>query len=355
MADVFEVFDKNMNGLGAVDLYDELVWERRYYEAGYAEMHAPATVNNSELLKIGNILYKNGATEAMIITALSENKSESIESKVAYGRFLSSLLHKHIVRSEIYYDGPVEELMRTLVAETVMNKNNDDYISFIRLGKKAGLSKKYSGYIEYGDLHDTLKKLATETDVAFRVRFDPSDKIAYFECYEGKDRSVMQTVNPQVVFSELYDNILSSAELMTDTTEEVTTVTARYKGPYGEVSVTYNPSAKQGVNKKELYIKGDAVTYTDSQGVTHLDKAETRKKLMQQAKEAIKTVRRDFTCSTGYAGGYKTDYDLGDIVTIYKPDWGVTAHLRIDKITENTTAAGYEVIPVFGTPHPSAE
>lgn len=355
MADIFEVFDSNLNGLGAVDLYDELVWERRYYEAGYAEMHAPATNHNSELLKIGNILYKNGGTEALIITALRENKSDEVESKVAYGRFLSYLLHKHIIRSDFYYGGPVEELMRTLVCETVMNEENDDYIPFVKLGKKSRVTKEYRGYVEYGDLHDTLKKIATETGVSFRIRFDPSEKAAYFECYEGKDRSVMQTENPQVVFSEIYDNILSSAELMTDTTEEITAATARYKGPYGEVSATYNPSGKRGINKKELYIEGDAVTYVDSQGITRLDKAETKKRLMQHAKEAIKAASYDFTCSAGYAAGYKSDYDLGDIVTIYKPDWGVTVHLRIDKITENTTAAGHEVIPVFGTPHPLTE
>lgn len=355
MAEYFEIFSRDIVSLGIVDVYDECVWERRYFEAGYFELHAPSTENNLKLLKRGRFLYKNGSAESGMITAINLTEEDGVGKITVYGRFLSYLLHKHLIKNSYTFDGSAESAMRALVSGVICNSDRDDYIPYIKLGNITGASGVFSGSVDYGDLHDTLSNISQLSGTAFRLRLDPAAKLIYFECYEGKNRSVEQTANPQVVFSGEYDNILSSASISEDETPEVNAVTVRYKGVYGEISVSYNPSNASGANKKEIYVEAEAETVTTSEGITAIDTSSTRAKFLQTAKETIKAVTRDFTCAVSYEGEYKAQYDLGDIVTVYKKEWGIIQNLRIVTLTENTTAAGYEVIPVFGEPYPSGQ
>lgn len=352
MADYFEVFSDNFENIGIVDIYDELVWERRFYEAGYGEVHAPATANNLNLLENGRILYKNGAKESMLITATDSVESDGSVTVTAYGRFLSWILKKHIVKGLYELSGNVQDVMRMLVQTVVMNSATEDFIPELRLGVKSNVTATFSGTIGYGDLHDILTNISKQTGVGFAIEFNPENHLLYFTCTEGKDRSVGQETNPQIVFSKEYDNITSSAELMIDTTEEVNSVTVRYKGELGELEVNYNPQHKTGREKKEILILGNPVTYTTPEGETKMNVSATRAKFLQTAKDAIVAVSRKFSCSVS-DNGYKGEYDLGDLVTIFKPEWRIAKTMRIEKITENATGAGFSLIPAFCEPFPA--
>lgn len=352
MADYFEVFSDNFENIGIVDVYDELVWERRFYEAGYGELHAPATVNNLKLLSVGNVLYKNGAKESMIITAVNSSESDGSTTATAYGRFLSWILKKHIVNGLYELSGNVQDVMRTLVQTVVMNSASEDFIPELRLGDKNKVTATFSGTVGYGDLHDILTNISKQTGVGFAVEFNPENHLLYFTCTEGKDRSVEQEANSQVVFSKEYDNITSSAELMIDTTEEVNAVTVRYKGEYGEIIVSHNPQHKTGREKKEILLSGEPVIYTTENGQTKMNVAATKAKFLQMAKDSISAVFKKFSCSVN-DNGYKHEYDLGDVITIFKPEWGISKNMRIEKITENATGAGFSLIPAFCEPFPA--
>lgn len=345
----FEVFDLGINSLGIVDVYDEIVWERRYYESGYFELHAPATDNNLKLLAENRILYQNSAEESGLITAIFLSEEDGTGKITVCGRFLSFLLHKRLIKSETVVSGNAETIMRKLVTDVMANNEG---FEIIKLGEISKTSGTYSAPIGYGDLHDTLSMISMLSGTAFRLRLSPAEKLIYFECYEGKDRSVNQTENPQIVFSADYDNILSSAQLTRDITPEINAATVRYSGEYGEISLEYNPLKLTGLDKKEIYI--DEVPKTKrSGGTTVIDEEATIAEFTKIAKEAITAPTFDFTCAVSYEGEYRAGYDLGDIVTVYKKEWGITKSLRITTMTENTTAAGYSVIPVFGEPFPS--
>ena len=349
MNSYFEIYDEDFTALGIVDVFNELVWERRYFEAGYFELHAPATANNSQLIKEGRILYKPNSEESGYITCVRRYTSDGRELMTAYGRFLSFRFRKKVIKGDYEYTGTAEAFMTKLVNDVLLNSDNDDYFPRLKLGTLNNCKGRFSGVVGYGDLHDTLKKIAEESGTAFRLRFSPEERFYIFECYEGADKSINQTVNPQMVFSEEYDNILSESELTTDLTPLVNAVTARYYGELGEVVVEYNPTGATGKQKNEVYVEGKAVTMKNSEGETVLNVSATRKKLLQLAKEKIKPVSFDFSASVSYEGSYKSDYELGDIVTIYHKKWGITEHKRISAITENTTEAGFSVIPVFST------
>ena len=52
------------------------------------------------------------------------------------------------------------------------------------------------------------------------------------------------------------------------------------------------------------------------------------------------------------ANGYKTAWDLGDIVTVRMTRWNKTASARVTEVEEIYEGGTAEIIPVLGSPLP---
>lgn len=352
------IADGNYNIIGVVDIYEYLMWERRFYQAGYFELHVPATDNNLTLLKQGNFIFKGNASENGIIKYINvTDEGDGRVTITASGYFLSYLLHGHIVKNRVSFTDTAENIMRSLVESTVMNEYSEDYISYIKLGEKKGITKVITFTTEYTDLHTALSEISKQSGVSFILRADLNEKLLYFECYEGLDRSAEQTVNPQVIFSPRYDTILSSPTYTDDDTVTVNAAVAFYSGSLGRVVVEYNPEKKTGTEKKAVAVRGQAVTYTTEGGGQALDVAATQAALLALAKEQIKSRTNRFTSSVSFTGNleYKKSYDIGDIVTTEYPDWQVSLTQRIHKVTEIYDSTGTEVIPELGDVWPKGK
>jgi hypothetical protein len=58
------IFNTNRELVGIVESFEYLRWTRRYSQCGSFELKAIATQENAELLKEGNIIWKNDDEEA---------------------------------------------------------------------------------------------------------------------------------------------------------------------------------------------------------------------------------------------------------------------------------------------------
>ena len=72
--------------------------------------------------------------------------------------------------------------------------------------------------------------------------------------------------------------------------------------------------------------------------------------------QRIKYANNSFECKTIPAGNFKygVDYDLGDIVTIKKVNWGISQDLRLSAINEVYEYGNQVIEPVFGNPLPES-
>lgn len=352
------VYDNDFEPRGIVDIQSSVLWERRFYEAGYFEIHTPASENNNALLHQGSYIMRTDAFESGVIIYTQASTDESgATDMTTIGRFLSWLLHGHIVQSTTTYTGNAETIMRTLVENTVMNSETVDYIPDLALGELCGTEKTVNVRLEFPDLHDALKEIARCSGVGFRIILDPNDKKLYFECYDSHDYSAEQDENPRVIFSPDYDTIIGSASYTVNDNNTVNCVTMRYSGQYGQVVVRYNPKNVSGLDMREIYVETDkCVTYT-VEGATYLDVAATHNLLRSMAPQYIHEKETSVEAAAAYTGSfvYKEDYDIGDIVTVeYKP-YDITLTQRIHTIVENYTEAGKEIIPITGPIWPKGE
>lgn len=341
------VYSQDHIAQGIIDTQISLLWERRFFEAGYFEIHCPATENNNTLLKLGAYIMRADSLETGYVKYLRKETDQDSKSEViAIGRFLSYLLYGHVIEeAQSITAQNAETVMRRLVSAVFPNTGGRETDN-LYLGSLCYTKQTITIFINYGDdLYETLVEIAKRTGVGFRIILDPNNGRHYFECYEGKDLSANQYDNPQVIFSPDYDTILGDVSYTEDDSDTVNAVVAQYYGELGRVEVNYNPTNAQGLHKHEKFITGEPVTYRDAQG-THLDESATRASLLEAAKRTILLKNTNVSASVVAEGSYKykEDYDIGDIVTIqYKP-YDIELTKRIERIAENYSDTGIEHI-----------
>ena len=350
------VYDKNIDPLGIIDTENSLLWERRFYEAGYFEIHLPPTADNNALALTKNYIMRTDAQESGVVLYVGKNAEDDGTTDVTViGRFLSYLLHGHVVRSAQTYTGNAEDIMRQLVESVCIAGAQPDIIPGLSLGAHSGSTNEVTVRLEYPDLHDALREIARLSGVGFIIKLDPNSGSLVFSCRAGKDSSAGQSENPQVIFSPEYDSIVGGVSAVNDNSETVNAVTMRYSGEFGEVVTRYDRACATGTELHEKCVTTDQCKTIIVDGATVLDVAGTIALLQSLAPQYIVPERYEVAASVARSGSYeyKTDYDIGDIVTIQYEPFGITLDRRIHKIQENYSEIGIETVPVLGDIYPA--
>lgn len=345
-----KVYDINLMRQGVIDVYRSLIWTRKYKEAGTIELHAALNSRNLGLLQEGNIITMTGSVESAIIEGMAaDDYSNEI---TATGRMLSSGLSRRGIKTVVNVsDAQYEDVMRHLVDISTINCSNP--LPHLILGKRQGLGGTVTLQVSYKDLYTYLMKLSACSNLGFRVRGDYKEKQFYFEVYEGKNHSVNQIGNKRVIFSEIYRNI-NKATFTTNSQNYKTHAIVFGDGEGTARTVmeaTIDPTAT-GWKRRELMvdardIKRDNLTAAQYQSaLIQRGNEKLAEYGIVECLEAVTLPNVNFT--------YKTDYDLGDIVTVNKKAWCIKMDKRITEIQEVYENGCFSIIPTFGDPLPDA-
>lgn len=336
-------YNKDLNFIGLMENQKSLIWTRRFYEPGQMRLYAPLTEDNLRLMVKGNIVWMRGRVEAAVIEDRIIKDTPEESQIEAAGRFLSSYMDRRLIRPSVSFSGKTEVAMRSLLSGAFA-------LPRVTLGVLNGFDDTVSFQATYKNLLDYETKLAKTSNIGYRFRPDFNEKVIYFETYKGLDRTLSQSTNNRVVFSERYDN-LSEIEYRENDQLKKTTVYIGGSGTGNERTIVTIGEEETGLDRRELFV--DARDLTQADGMT-LD--EYKEKLRQRGLEKLVEYQetQSLSCVTDANGNfaYKVNYDLGDIVTVKKQNWGISVNLRITEIEEVYENGGMEVHPVFGTPLP---
>lgn len=361
-----DVINSLFENVGTVDNYDSLIWTRKYFEAGEFEIYAPATSNNRSLLIPGNYINKPGATESGQIYAINAADNEAGEKYIkATGRFISNILSRHLIRHNIIFENiNAAAAMKKLVDMTVINGETDDTIDILSISTETdNVTATFTGAIKaYTDLYDALVAISYQTGAGFKIAFSDDLTGLVFSCYEAKDVSTGQDVNPQIEFKKEYNNI-SGSNYTYDQETEVNAVVAEYDGDLGHAMVEVNPDSKTGIAKKEIHITGECVTskaYRQNDAgeweqYDVINTTETEKALKTLAYSALIPASESFLADIDLYSkttAYKKDYDLGDIITVTDETINKTLIARIYEVTETDDSSGHDITAVLGSRYP---
>lgn len=336
------IYDKNMNFLNVIENHNSLEWHRKYYEAGNFTLYIPLTPQNIRLCQRGNLVWKRGAVEAGVIedVVLDDNPRR----KMAYikGRFLSSWMSRRVILGTMNFSGKIEVGMRRL-----FNNITPFTTPTIELGTLNNFQETVRFQATYKNMADYETKLAQYGGYGYRFRPDFTAKKVTFEIYKGVDRSRSQSENAYVEFSDTFDNLVE----MQYTDNDQLWKNVAYVGGQGEgderVFVEVGDTESTGLDRRELYVDARDMApdlLTDAQYEEAL-KTRGREKLEQYIRS--QTVNLAVNAESNFV--YLRDYDLGDIVTIKKSDWGINEDLRITEIAEIYEHGKMTVEPTFGS------
>lgn len=337
------IYDASMNRIGIVELFSSMIWTRKYYEPGTFEIKAPIIAENALLFVPGNIISKAGAVEAGVIEDVSLSEYSGRSEAVIKGRFLSSYMDRRLIRSTVNFNGKVEVAMRQLLTEATA-------IPSVELGSLNGFAETVEFQATMKNLLTYETKLSRYSNIGFRFRPDFASKRIYFDTYKGTNRSYEQNANPKVIFSETYENLNKASYRYNNQLHK----TLAYVGGEGEGSqrVYVTVGSGTGLDLREVFVDAKDI---HSDGMTT---AEYEAALAQRGQEALDKadISESVDCEAAPDVNfkYKTDYDLGDIVTIQKKRWGITFNRRIVELQEIYQNGGMRVALTFGTPLPQA-
>lgn len=341
------ILNTNLEIIATIDEYRSLIWTPRFNTCGDFELYVPATETNIKLLKKRYYVMRSDDTSkvAVIEKVKINQDAENGDYITASGRDASSILWRRIVWLQTTYSGPAERVIRRMITSAFLDPEiADRAVTNLKLGSMIGDTEKIKMQFTGDVIGDAIVKICQEQGLGFRTLFDRATNKFTFSLYKGTDRSYNQSARPFVVFSEDFDNLLSST--YTDDGSVYKNV-ARIGGEgQGIQRVMTQVGSATGLNRYETFI--NAATLSSNKG--ELSSAEYKNILKQKAKETLaglKTqesmeaqIEPNFTYTLG------KDYELGDIVEIVD-EYGHQAAVRITEIIESWGDTGYSCIPHF--------
>lgn len=328
------IFNTNRELVGIVESFEYLRWTRRYSQCGSFELKAIATQENAELLKEGNIIWKNDDEEAGIIEHLSLSQTDQ-EFITVSGRFATSFLARRIVWQTEKLSGDISDCVEQLIENNLINPSDvARKISGISFSSPS-LDIPISTQISYRNLMDAVTELCEVSEVGIKTIFTPETGVFTIMLYKGTES--------QAVFSKEYENL----------TEQVYTVSAAdfantaLVGGEGEgaertfVAIT----SGSGETRHEIFVDAKDLRAEDF-GVDYINTLIFR----GQSKLNEQVIRYSFDTSVNPHGSltYKVDFDLGQVVKVISKAWGVSMTTRIAEVEETYDADGQSISVVFG-------
>lgn len=353
------ILDELFRSLYNIDTFESLIWTERYNGCGNFEFYTPVsqsilqvvnTIQKKMEAKLDCYAWLKDSGTAMVIEDLEITTDvETGNHLIVSGRGLESLLERRIIWDQTVLNGKLQNGVQKLIADAIIDpKITDRKISkFIfspsvdELITSLTIRAQYTG----DNLYDTILTICDTYQLGFDVILDSNNNFVFSLIY-GEDRSYEQDINPYVVFSPKYENIINSDYLESvKTLKNVTLVAGEDEGTSRRTRIVGSSS---GLARRELYTDARDIQSETEDGV--LPDSEYNALLDQRGTE--KLAENIYTkVFTGEIEATKTfiygrDFFKGDIVQIVN-EYGMESRVRVSEIVRVQDASGYSMYPTF--------
>lgn len=340
------ILNEKFDVIGVIDNAASIIWATKYADMGDFEIYANATNDNITLLQPGH--YVKRWDDDMVGIIKKVNLTTNIEDGnyiTVSGPDLKDVLRRRIIWSQTILSGTIADCITKLLDENILNPSNpmrkisNFKITINTLPTDMTINKQITG----DNLLDAIIELCNIVGYGFKVMLN-EDKQIEFVLYEGVNYSDSQDVNPRVIFSPEFDNLVDT-EYEFDSTKFANVALVAGEGE-GTERKTKSIGDGVGLDRYELYV--DARNLSTNSG--EITDEEYNDQLQQKGFEEL--VKCHITEEFGgevihnLTYEYKKDYQLGDIVTV-ENEYGLRSNVRIIEIIENEDQAGYKILPTF--------
>lgn len=320
------VLNNKFEKIAIIDIYQSLMWCIRYNNIGALDLEIDATVENLQIFKKGFFISRDDDKHIFRIEAIEINTNDDNHNVLLIGALdIMSILNQRVVTKHFSSTQKLSDFVKTLINNEFSNDRSLDFPIQVEVENDPVLFREttedYAG--------DLLMNICQNEELKCDFYFENGSYKIVISTIE--DRTANQNKNIRIVFSNNNDNLISS-KYNVDTTN------------YKNVAFVYTEDKTNGVfsgiakgiERRELIIKSSKKE-SDNTSLEY----EGQQKLIETL---ITTSFENEVDSLFYK--YKTDYNVGDIVTIQN-DFGISANVRVTEVIETWDQENYTLEPKF--------
>lgn len=352
------VCNENFERLGLIGKFSYLLWRKKYGPGSEAELHVDVTPKNIELLKKGNIIYRQDDNEAMYIYYRQFDDSSGVEQLVIKCFSLFRWTDRRIIWGQSDFNATPETMMRRIINENLINPTDiKRKIEQVQLAVAKGFGTSIQQQISYKDIYEICENLCATHDIGARCIF--KNRQLKYDFYEGSDRTINQIVNPRIILSKSRSNLLKRTYEDADNDLKTTALV----GGAGEGAARKMASigtSLTGLNRREIFIDAREISDTRDSGDTQvpIPTGEYNALLIAKGEEkkAEYTEFMGFDCEldvTKENTKYNEDFFLGDLITIKDDELGILMNSRVMQVDEVFKEDGKSIYCTVGKSVPT--
>lgn len=336
--------------MSIIDAFESFIWTDRYNAFGDFEIY---TFVNSDILRDAQQDYYLWTAQSEHMMIIDErviiSDIESGNNLTIRGRSLESILDRRIIWVQTILSGNFQNAIERLLNENIINPTiADRKISnfiFERSIDPRITSLTVEAQFTGDNLYDVIRQLCAERNVGFKIILNKNNQFV-FSLYMGIDRSYAQDMNPYVVFSPDFDNIVNSNYL--ETTKLLRTAALVAGEGEGIDRRTIAIGGGSDLPRREQFVDARDISSNVDGGT--LTPAQYDEQLVQRGNERM----ADYIFVQTFEGNVETtqmfvyglDFFLGDIVQIVN-EFGIEASTRIVELIFANNKEGNTVVPTF--------
>jgi hypothetical protein len=350
------VLDRDFNLVGIVDDYVSVIWRPAYYDVGDFEIYLDATTENINLLQPNYYVVRGqdisvddegNTTFKKVMVIKNHNINTDIEGGdylTVTGRELKYILNSRIVWSQTNLTGNVVTAIETLVNKNAIAPGDANRaIPNLVLDESLVVSETINKQLTGDKLDEAITEICMTYDIGYDIYI--KNKKLMFKLYRGVDRS---TTVPHVIFSEEFENILSS-EYARNTEEFANTTLIGGEGEGVERVYTTVNNTNSGLDRYEVFTDARDISQNKDSDNT-IDINTYYKLLAERGLEKLSehAITEEFTGEVQHDVNYEygVDYYLGDTVLIINK-YGMTKSVKVLSAIESDDENGTKLIPQF--------
>ena len=343
------ILNPNFEMIGALDDYKTLIWTTRYWSCGDFEITMPP--KRKDLIAYGNYVYREDDPRVGMIEYIELNVTEDGEEvMLVKGRFLESILARRIVPQITNLTGTPGKIITDVVNQNLTVAGSGSVyrgIPNFQVSPVTTGGTSVEVQAEMGvNLLEFVSAQAEQYELGFKVELqDVGGQMFFvFSVFKGVDRSYNQSANTYVIYSEEYDNLLTSTYIE----DYQSLVTSALAGGEGEGTDRVTSWSDTDLTIPPLY---RYETFVDAQSSSSelVQYSVYLQQLKNEANQQKTQTAQSFGGTVNFES-YKWNEDvfIGDVVEIENKRWGVSIHARIIEVIESISESGeYSLIPTF--------
>lgn len=349
----FLVLNTKFEAVAILDVFESFIWTDRYSKCGDFEIYTSSDRQNIATLKEDFYIWTEDSEHVMII----ENRKiitdvEEGNKLLVSGRSLESILNRRIVWNQILLDGDFQTQIKRLLTENVINPSDSNRkisnFIFEETDDPYILSLKVQVQYTGDDLYEAVCKLCESVSIGFKITLNGNNQFV-FKLYSGTDRSYDQEVNPYVVFSPSFENIIDSNYYESKAGYKNVGLVAGEGEGSARRTVVVGESTSKELSRRELYVDARDISSTTSNGSSISTSAYDdllRQRGDEQLKENKIIQAFDGQVESTQMYRYGEHYFMGDITQL-ENEYGMESKVRVTEFIRSVDKDGIDSYPTF--------